>query len=89
MVFRDPDPLQSLPIDVQGMVARGEVPSAVIHERRLDLFADIRHVAAPWMEAAARGRVDGARDVALEDDPLPFVGEIRIRDRHGRKERIV
>jgi hypothetical protein len=84
MVLRDPNPLQSLPIDVEGMVAGCEVPTAVIHERRLDLLADIGHISAPGMEPAAGRRVDGAGDVALENDPLPLVGQIRIRDRYGR-----
>jgi hypothetical protein len=74
MAFRDPNTLQGLAIDIEGMVAGSKVPTAVIHERRLDLFADIRHVAASRMEAAARGWVDRARDVTLEDDPLPLMG---------------
>ena len=70
------------------MVTGREVAVAVIDERGLDLLADIRHVPAPRMEAAARGRVDRARHVALEDDPLALMGEVRIRDRDGREERL-
>ena len=68
------------------MVAGGEVAAAVIHERRLDLSADVRHVSAPWMEAAAGRWIDRAWHVALEDDPLALVGQIRIRDRDGREQ---
>jgi len=53
MAFGDLNPLQRLAIDVERMVAGGEMASAVVHERRLDLLADVRHVTAPWMEAAA------------------------------------
>src|SRR3954467_1711632 len=67
---RDFGPLERLPVDVQGVVAGRQVPAAVVDKRRLDLLADLRHVAAAGMEAAAGGRIDRARHVALEDDPL-------------------
>src|SRR5205823_1110650 len=88
LASRDPNLLQSLAIDVERMVAGGQVAPAVIHERRLDLFADVRHVSASGMEAAAGRWIDRARHVALEDDPLAFVSQIGIRDRDGRKERL-
>jgi hypothetical protein len=53
MAFRDLNPLQRLAVDVERMVAGGEMASAVIDERRLDLLADVCHVTAPRMEAAA------------------------------------
>src|SRR5436190_1465816 len=86
--LRDLDALERLLVDVQRVVARGEVPIAVVRERRLDLHADLRHVAATRVEAAARRRVDRARDVALEDDPLALVAQVRIRDRHGGEQRL-
>src|SRR6185437_1765093 len=75
-------PLERLPVDVQGMVAGRQVPPAVVHQRRLDVLADVRHIAAPGMEAAAGRRIDRARHVALEDDPLPPLAQIRIGYRH-------
>src|SRR5438094_5369304 len=57
--------LERLPIDVEGVVAGGEVAMPVVHQRRFDFLADVRHVATAWMEATAGGRVDRAGDVAL------------------------
>src|SRR5262245_46648001 len=39
-------------------------------------------VRAAGVEPAARGRVDRARHVALQDDPLLGSRDIRVRDRH-------
>src|SRR5207245_5080162 len=66
----------------------GEVALPVVDERRLDLTAHGRHVAAARMEATSRGWTDRARDIPLEHDPLPLVGEVRVRDRHRREERL-
>ena len=66
----------------------GEMSVAVIDERRLHLLAHLRRVAAPRMEAAAARRGDRARDVPLEHDALPLLGQIRVRDRDGRQQRL-
>ena len=44
-------------------------------------------VRAPGVEPAARGRIDRARHVALEDDALLRRGEVRVRDGHRGQER--
>ena len=61
---------------------------SVVDQRRLDLSADLRRVAAAGMEAAALRRVDRARDVALEHDPLPLLRQIGIGNRHRREQRL-
>src|SRR6266498_2175098 len=43
-------------------------------------------VRAAGVEPAARGRVDRARDVALEDDALLGGGQIRVRDGDRREQ---
>jgi hypothetical protein len=45
------------------VVAGGQVPVAVVHERRLELGTDVCCVAATWVEATAGGRVDRRRHV--------------------------
>ena len=79
---------ESLLVHVERVVAGGEVAVAVVHERRLDLGADLRRVAAARVEAAAGGRVDRARHVALEHDPLALLGEVGVGHGHGREQRL-
>src|SRR3954463_12396740 len=67
---RDFCPLERLAGDVQGGGAGGRGPASVVDQRRLDLLADLSHVAAAGMEATAGGRIDRAWHVPLEDDPL-------------------
>ena len=88
MATGDLRPFEGLAVDVQRVVAGRVVAAPVVHERRLDLFADLRHVPAARVEATTRGWVDRARDVSLEHDPLPRMAEIWIRDRHRREERL-
>src|SRR6266566_1514955 len=54
----------------QGMMARRVAAVAVVHERRTLDVADLGGVGATRMEAAAARRVDRARYLALEHDPL-------------------
>ena len=84
MVLGHPYLAQRLFVDVERVVTRREVAVAVIDERRLDLFAHIGRIAAPWMEAAAARRIDRTRDVSLEHDPLALLGQVGVRDRNGR-----
>ena len=73
-------------IGLPGEVARRRVALAVILERRLDLGADLLRDRAARAEAAAGRRVDRARHVALEHDPLRLATRgIGHRDR--RQER--
>src|SRR5438309_68852 len=51
-------------------MARARMAVAMIDERWLDLGADLLRLPAASPEAAARGRVRRAGDVALEHDPL-------------------
>src|ERR671924_661312 len=88
MVLSHPYLAQRLLIDVERMVTRRKMAVAVIDERRLDLLAHIGHVAAAWVEAAAARRVDWTGDIALEHDPLALLGQVRVRDRNGREERL-
>ena len=60
----------------------------VVDERRLDLGANLGRVAAARMEPAAARRVDRARHVPLEHDPLALRGQVRIRHRDGREQRL-
>ena len=55
---------------VQRVVAGGEAAAAVVDERRPLGRADLGRVAAARVEAAAGRRVDRARHLALEHDPL-------------------
>ena len=50
--------------------------------------ADIHHVRAARVEVAARRRVDRARHVAAEDDPLAPLLDHRVRNRHGGEQRL-
>ena len=52
-------------------VAGGPAAVAPRVRRRLDLAADVHHERAPGVEPAAGRRVQRARDVARQDDPLP------------------
>src|SRR5438270_6586304 len=70
------------------MVAGREVPVAVVHEWRLDLDADVCHVAATWMEPAPRWRIDRTGDIALQHDAFALVAEIGIRDGHCGEQRL-
>ena len=81
-------PRERLVVDAERVVAGREVAAAVVDERRLDRRADVRRVAAARVEAAAGRRVDRARDVALQHDPLAPLGEVRVRDRDGRQQRL-
>ena len=56
-------------------------------QRRLVGRADLGRVAAARVEAAAARRVDRARHVALEHDPLAL-RRSRIGDRHRREQRL-
>src|SRR5947209_15534613 len=69
-------------------MARARMAVAMIDERWLDLGADLLRLPAASPEAAARGRVRWAGDVALEHDPLPLAALGRVVDRHGRQERL-
>src|SRR6478672_3897107 len=71
------DLAQRLLVDVERVMAGGEMAVAVVDERRLYFLADIGRVAAARMEAAAARRVDRARDVSLEHDPLTLLRQIR------------
>src|SRR5580765_2627734 len=59
-----------------------------LDERRLLLRADLLRLPAPRAETTPRRRVGGARDVALEHDPLPFSALNGRLDRHRRQERL-
>src|ERR1700722_9051304 len=62
-------------------VTGDQVPRRDLLERGVYLRADALHVRAPRVEPASGGRVDGARDLALDLDvqevPLPRVGDWR------------
>src|SRR6476620_798734 len=88
VVLRDGGAGERLAVDVARVVAGGDVAVPVVRERRLDLLADVRRVPAARMEAASRGRVDRARDVAHEDDALPLLAQVRVGDRHRGKQRL-
>ena len=60
----------------------------VILEQRLDLGADLLRDRAAGAEAAAGGRVDRARDVALEHDPLVLAARDRLRVRREERHRV-
>src|SRR5437660_10750215 len=62
------------------------VAAADVRERRLVDLATGLGVQAAGVEPAARRRVDRARDVPRQDDPLP--PQLRVRDRHRREQRL-
>src|SRR5207248_3047442 len=78
--FRDLDPLQGRLIDIERMMTSGEVTVAVYDEWRLALLAHVGRVPAARMEAAIARRVDRARHLALEYDPLPLREPARNAD---------
>src|SRR4051812_22416839 len=59
-----------------------------LDERRLKAAADRHRLRAAWMEMAARGWVDRARNVAREDDALPLQSRLRDRDRGHQRLRV-
>ena len=69
-------------------MARGEVAAAALDERRLLDRADIGGVRTPRVEATAARRVDRARDVAAQHDPLSGPLDDRVGNRHCREQRL-
>ena len=72
-------------------VAGAQVVAAEVDQRRNDVRADGRPAEllaqlAARVEATARRRVDRARDVAAQDDPL--AAQLRVGDRDRRHERL-
>src|SRR5215217_1141493 len=67
-------------------VAGDVVAFALVGEDRVDPLADVHDVGAAGVEVAAGGRVDRARDVAAEDDPLAALLDHRVGNRHGGQE---
>ena len=52
------------------------------------LGADLLRLPTACPESASRGRVRGARNVALEHDPLALAAQVRGLDRNGREKRL-
>src|SRR6266513_199703 len=75
------------PLVLERLNGAGQVVAAAdVRERRLvDLAAGLG-VQTAGVEPAAGRRVDRARDVARQDDPLP--PQLRVRDRHRREQRL-
>src|SRR5262249_43849050 len=69
-------------------VAGHPVTGGALLERGLLVLADSRHLtdATARVEVAAGRRPDGARDVALQQDPLPL--DLGVGDGHGGEERL-
>ncbi len=67
-------------------VAGHEVAGTLFREEGVDLLADVHHIRAAGVEMTAGGRVDRARHVAGEDDPLALLLDHRIGNRHRRKQ---
>ena len=70
---------------------RSEVARDVMAGRQLDERRNLDRAALLGLEAASpedapARRVDRARQVALQHDPLPSSLALRIRDRHGRQQ---
>ena len=69
-------------------MARGEVPAAVIFERRIFDFAAFERDGTARMEAAARRRVDRRWNIARKDDPFAAAFDGRVGDRNRREQRL-
>src|SRR5262249_32963253 len=86
MPLGDADLVERGLVHIEGVMAGRDMAVPVVRRGRLDLLADLRHVPAAGMEPAPGGRIDRAGDIALEDDPLALVAQIRIWDRYRREQ---
>ena len=71
-----------------GEVARDRVALAAVDERGLLLGADVLRLPAAGPEPAPARRVDRARHVAFEHDPLPRPLLARVRHGHRGQQRL-
>src|SRR5262249_28050962 len=74
--------------DLRGEMAGCEMPPSGLHlQRWLDLPTDLLRQWATRVEATARGEVDGARQIALEDDALASLLDTWIGNGYGGEQR--
>src|SRR5579859_1015742 len=75
-------------LDLVPEVAGGEVVWLDLQQGGLFLAAQLLSEGTARVEPAPRRRIDGARHVPSQDHALPLALDRRIRDRHGRKQRL-
>ena len=75
-------------VDFARTPAGSKVAAAIVDKWRLLHPASVDSDGTARVEAAAWRRVDRARNVTFQNDALALLLHNRVRDRHGRKQRL-